>query len=199
MPNWCNNRLLIDGPFDEIQNFLLRFSTDNRRYQFKNHNEKFTFNKFIQYPERFLKQDVKIIKYRKKMNDYFKTKGMNEYELRRKDIRKYNRFLEKYGKKPESGYSQGGYEWCINNWGTKWDACNCYDRMVNPNQVVIGFETAWSPPLPVIKIMITSFPILHFTLYFDEFMMRYKGVLKGANGEVYEYKIDDIEYEDEVQ
>jgi hypothetical protein len=38
-----------------------------------------------------------------------------------------------------------GSVWCVENWGTKW---NSYDG--NVTNVGIGFNTAWSPPTPVI-------------------------------------------------
>lgn len=49
------------------------------------------------------------------------------------------------------------YEWCIYNWGTKWNAREC----------VIGddyleFETAWSAPTPVITELSQRFPELIF-------------------------------------
>ena len=46
------------------------------------------------------------------------------------------------------------YDWCINNWGTKWDAAeSCIDDIaidwLNPksSSIQISFETAWSPPI----------------------------------------------------
>ena len=38
------------------------------------------------------------------------------------------------------------YEWSIAKWGTKWDA---YDTNIRKDSVF--FQTAWSPPVPVIK------------------------------------------------
>ena len=46
---------------------------------------------------------------------------------------------EKYGIKD-------WYDWCVGNWGTKW---NAYDGTSNESSVV--FCTAWAPPLPIIK------------------------------------------------
>jgi hypothetical protein len=51
--------------------------------------------------------------------------------------------------KDKFGYS-GWYDWCINNWGTKWDAGNEMDEDLdcsNENQVQLSFDTAWQPPV----------------------------------------------------
>ena len=37
------------------------------------------------------------------------------------------------------------YEWCIDNWGTKWDACEIYDDTFGTDGFM-EFSTAWSMP-----------------------------------------------------
>lgn len=39
------------------------------------------------------------------------------------------------------------YDWCCENWGTKW---NAYDSYVNNDESEMFFNTAWSCPLPVL-------------------------------------------------
>ena len=48
------------------------------------------------------------------------------------EFRELDRLAEEWGKKapeertdpcPKDGYNQGGYEWCVEHWGTKWNAC----------------------------------------------------------------------------
>ena len=40
------------------------------------------------------------------------------------------------------------YDWCVENWGTKWDAVEVHFSYGNTG---IYFETAWSPPIPIFK------------------------------------------------
>ena len=40
------------------------------------------------------------------------------------------------------------YSWRVKNWGTKWEG---YDGRFNDDQSVFNFDTAWSPPIPIIK------------------------------------------------
>jgi hypothetical protein len=51
--------------------------------------------------------------------------------------------------KEKYGYT-GWHDWCINNWGTKWDAGNENDEdldCADPNMVQLSFDTAWQPPV----------------------------------------------------
>ena len=44
------------------------------------------------------------------------------------------------------------YNWNINNWGTKWDACHGYDEWAT-DYLALAFDTAWSPPEPIFEAM----------------------------------------------
>lgn len=79
----------------------------------------FDFGKIIPYPEEYEKKD----KEREELG--------------------YKGFAEKYGPKAQDGFNSGGYEWCINHWGTKWGA-----YQVEKIKGGITFQTAWSPPNP---------------------------------------------------
>ena len=45
------------------------------------------------------------------------------------------------------------YNWCVNNWGTKWDIGSDNDEMhglkptVVDNQATMSFDSAWAPPI----------------------------------------------------
>jgi hypothetical protein len=66
--------------------------------------------------------------------------------------------IEKYG-------AHNWYEWCLQNWGTKW---NSYESStISDNELY--FLTAWSPPIRVIMELSKKFPENTFTLkYADE-------------------------------
>ena len=64
-------------------------------------------------------------------------------------------FTDNLGSKEREECARTGrpnwYDWQIENWGTKW---NAYDESVverDDHNVVIQFDTAWSPPEPVIE------------------------------------------------
>jgi hypothetical protein len=88
------------------------------------------------------------------------------------------------------------YEWSCAKWGTKWDAsdpCIVRDNHKPRRSVMIAFNTAWSPPAPVISAMVEKFPKLEFCHKCWEGGCAFRGVLRGNGGEVtfdetYDYK-----------
>ena len=85
---------------------------------------------------------------------------MNNLTVSHGDPAKLQEFVDAYnsGKTCEhylpvpSGYydDESWYDWCIQNWGTKWDfGKREHDDpvTVEGNKVVVSFDTAWSPPV----------------------------------------------------
>lgn len=76
------------------------------------------------------------------------------------------------------------YEWSLKNWGTKWDASfgsvfcafgspdavipDKRVSIIQPGSAFYAFETAWSPPLPVIETASKIWPGLRFELSYGE-------------------------------
>jgi hypothetical protein len=76
--------------------------------------------------------------------------------------RKYISNQEKFGHKTWWG-------WCVENWGTKWNAYSVGEPELLSDRATIRFNTAWSPALPVIARLSELFPSVELTLrYFDE-------------------------------
>jgi hypothetical protein len=45
--------------------------------------------------------------------------------------------------------TSGWYDWRLQHWGTKWDIYNATCERMDANTLVMSFDTAWSPPIPV--------------------------------------------------
>jgi len=91
----------------------------------------------------------------------------------------------------KDGFNSGGYEWCIKNWGTKWGICNA--ELGNADYISADsisyeleytFDTAWSPPTPIVKKMSEMFPSLTFTLKYFEGGGGFNGLYVCEKGEV---------------
>lgn len=68
---------------------------------------------------------------------------------------------------PEPNYDDEGawYWWRVNNWGTKWDVSLYNHDWIDDTTVVIGFDTAWSPPIQTFEAMEEQDIIVEATYY----------------------------------
>lgn len=59
------------------------------------------------------------------------------------------------------------YDWSVNNWGTKWDAC---DPSVSDNDTPLeyNFQTAWSLPIPWFNAVSKAYPDLNIEIVAEE-------------------------------
>ena len=157
MPNWCENDLTVEGPKDVIEEFVKFAAGDGP----------FDFNRFLPYPEEFQRLD-EIAEAWDRDNA---GKSDSDWRLR-----------------PKDGFNAGGYDWRVTNWGTKWSACHIdvegpeagYDPKTA--QVIFHFDTAWSPPLPVIAKAAELFPALRFDLRYFECGGQFNGMFYCSEG-----------------
>ena len=104
----------------------------------------------------------------------------------------------------KTGYSNW-YDWCVDNWGVKWDVDAVH--FMHPNEsafeddeesepdLLISFDTAWAPPTGILKRISEQYPDARFYLrWADEFGPgNGVGLLFAEAGMLDEKKIDDEE------
>ena len=148
MPNWCDCELAVRGEREAVERFMDLAQNDKSLLD---------MNRFIPYPEEYAKLDREA----REWSEWAKqqTEGLSGAE--RTEFYQEN-------KRPKDGYNQGGYEWCWENWGTKWNFCDTTiiddHELEGVRTVVYRFDTAWSPPLPIVDKMSELFPDLEFEL-----------------------------------
>ncbi len=153
MPNWCYNRLEINGPKDQLEALENLVRTEE--------NE-FDFNAILPYPFKQMDDDYPAY------NDPDRVEKLAAYK-------------EKYGTELD-GFNSGGYDWCWENWSTKWNASDvCWED--SSDELCVTFETAWSPPAKVIAALAEKFPELNMTLSYTEEGMAFYGKDRASNGE----------------
>lgn len=176
MPNWCENELTIKGPgVEEIMAFL-KIPAKSREELGDEEGEKaysdaFDFNLLLPYPARYSEMDEEA-------RDLFwdaQTDG-DALDLEARQIAYY----AKWGTNKD-GFNSGGYEWCVRNWGTKWNA-SWVDRE-GPNKIT--FDTAWSPPEGVVAALAAKFPKNTFVHKFWEGGAGFKGRHEYRKGVLY--------------
>lgn len=179
MPNWCENDLTITGSAEDVEKVLAFIQTpasDDKDERI------FDFNKVIPYPDNFKELDAKAAEYQEEAANAIS--GENLRSIR-----------EKYGMEPDEvffkdGYNSGGYEWCKDNWGTKWHACNAREfsfvkagKEKKAGIAKFTFDTAWSPPLPIVEKLGAMFTSVSFNLEFFEGGVGFQGTLDIYDGE----------------
>lgn len=173
MPNWCSNNLHVEGPKESLDTFETLLKTGEGDLD---------FNLFIPYPKRYKALDDIA----KEVTEKLKKEAGNPYHI-------------DWSKIPKDGYNQGGYDWCISNWGTKWNACEASIDRTSDVSMSGWFDTAWSPPLGVLKAMSEKFPDLKFELNYSEEGMGFKGTSVYLGGEEIEALEEYITYDEDEE
>lgn len=81
------------------------------------------------------------------------------------------------------------YDWCVDNWGTKWNACETIYNESTPNKV--QFDTAWSDVRGLIKELSKKHPENTFSYtYAEEQLGYYTGSCTCQNGEIISQRVN---------
>lgn len=103
--------------------------------------------KELQYPENYLTdENVRV--------EFEKQKKVN---------------LEKHG-------SEYWYDWCLENWGTKWDI-DLHTIETMDDEIYAVFSTAWSPPIEAMKALVKQNKDLEIDMKYIETGMGFVGRL----------------------
>ena len=78
------------------------------------------------------------------------------------------------------------YDYCVNEWGTKWDVgADGNPAQDIPGGLMLGFESAWAPPINAYeKLFYMGFKIR--AMYFEP-GMAFAGIFEDGSDEYYEY------------
>jgi hypothetical protein len=191
MPNWCNNHVSISGDKDQLTTFVLAAKTDSADLSFANlfpcpqplrdapagsdeiyydivHGD---LGKVAGYA--WIPNDIKGD--RDALMSFLTNRSSITLEAGRKlaDLIKSN--LETYDAK-------NWYDWCVVNWGTKWDIEGSGDRH-GDESAEYYFDSAWSPPIEAFLKISQDFPGLSFDLEYFESGMGFCGRMTIENGE----------------
>ncbi len=102
--------------------------------------------------------------------------------------------------RPKDGFNSGGYEWCIENWGTKWGCYQTYGCTTpierTDDRIVLHFSTAWSPfRLDLLEEVSQRFPALSFRYDYYEQGAAFQGHAVVAQGRVVTHEQGDYDGE----
>ena len=139
MPNWCYIRVTAYGDEDKLKEIEKIFES------------KTPFNDIFPMPD-------------------FKTIPNEKGELPKLEQMKNpdGSILWETYNWPDGTNDDRWYDWCIENWGTKWEADVTGFEVQDYDTLEIEFLTAWSPPQGVVEKLREKFPELTFQCFYDE-------------------------------
>lgn len=174
MPNYCSNDLIITAKtkkgFLDLKTFKDLAFTKNFYSKEEKEEDRhlyLDFEKFVPYPKVAKEQEES-----RRNIEAMKEKGENTNK---------QEILHKltYGNM-EFGWN----DWRCMNWGTKWNAKWTKSPEEKQNRLVYVFDTAWSPPIPIVIAMSEMFPNLNFKLKYYEQGMCFQGTFECKDGKV---------------
>lgn len=89
----------------------------------------------------------------------------------------------------EIGYDWN-YDWCVENWGTKWDIFDVASAGLEGNTLYVTFSTAWTPPVKALQAGAEKYGY-EFSLYYQEDGCCFAGHASGDEDECYETFTDE--------
>lgn len=170
MPNWCMNRVRIRAKKETLEAIkaTLKGFEYSRPFNFESKSEGelvgsetlFSFHNIIPQPDEILDRDDP-----RRVN-----KSMTSDQL-----------LDALAKK--EGTMPDWWHWRVNNWGTKWSVADV-DLVEKKGFIVYSFDTAWSPPEPVLCRLSEMFPDANILLSFYEPGCIGRGSITYKGGEI---------------
>jgi len=130
MPNWTQNEVQIFGDQQKMELFKKSVESKER---------KFDFEVIVPKPKVLANVESVIIE---------KNKVKVEAENITGDLKEMMLKGGCSGDEEKTFPNKCWYEWCLHNWGTKWNACRV-ELSEFPEYLEYKFETAWDAPRPV--------------------------------------------------
>lgn len=207
MPNWCENRLEIQGNAADIAAIVKLARCDEKLFDFEgivpmpktlqitcgsstDHGFEVLYgdwksvatwlSKHREVPAEEMKSREELIALIESEPDKFRLSVSLEAGRQAKAN------LDRFGHKT-------WYSWRVEHWGTKWNTDEGLDVSVTETSIAVSFDTAWSPPIPVIASLCERFPGITLQLRYYEPGMCYGGTVCGEAGCVTDVGVPDCD------
>jgi hypothetical protein len=180
VPNWTSTTLTLRGNTQDLQRFLAECFSDGN----------LDFTKIIPFPEGFdpkLEAGSQDAAYDVVHGDWethaypWVREAIGEAPVDREAVIKvyadryeavtnrlfatFQDLADAYKRNVDLTGCKTWYEWCCENWGTKWNACasaieHDLEDDLQEHEVTVQFETAWCEPMPIFEALHEKFPRL---------------------------------------
>jgi len=164
MPNWCFNRVRIS----------LHNMSDEERKKFREETKismendaEFSFQNILPCPQELRDHSSGSFCTEEEYADQEPCKFDGSLRMTKKMSEK---FTEKFGAKD-------WYNWCNNNWGTKWDPNSTDFDQNEEDEIQVSFDTAWGPAEGIYTYLLETYPKLSISWFYNEPGMEFAGYL----------------------
>ena len=192
MPNWCQNRLIIEGKDEDIAEFLDKVVDWDVDEEFERRYGRDYMIRILETiipcPEELeniicpthICKDKKEIEELKNKKEYIHDgEGKTRY-LTQKEA---DRLTLMYG-------AYNWYDWQLKHWGTKWGDCQTRMMEEAPGKLELRFDTPWGPPAEGMLYVSLVYPKLSFNLQWVEHGMEFAGEATIEDGSVSQEDVD---------
>lgn len=200
MPNHITNRLVVNGPAEDVHKFFKFIKSDDPKRLNQDLDALIDFNKILPQPKTL--DDVAdswseeaeayvMIHERGGKDPRLIPMGFNRYECVKNDPAELEKYLAKgrlRANNREKYQYADWWHWRVANWGTKWNAYNVCKHSDNS----IEFRTAWNGVPSLMHQLCAHFPTLKVEyLYADEDWGYNVGHFDFHGSEIYDHNIQD--------
>ena len=145
MPNWCHNEMSVSGSPEDLQKFKDACIGDD------DGQPTLDFEGSVPIPEELKDTVTGAMQIGDKIYAVWKMVDGEAVPVPEETLKRYR---EEYG-------ALNWYDWCRDNWGTKWSAGQCGMEDFG-TMLQISFDTAWAPPEAWVRNTAKVFPTLTF-------------------------------------
>jgi hypothetical protein len=185
MPNWCENKVSISGPAEEMAKMKKQMQSENSDFDFNGVlPEPKEMNDIVSGGCNIDGEYVTVWRHSKDENGDTVNTIIPEEELK---------FLkDTYG-------ATNLYDWHCNNWGTKWNSDEAFVSFEDEETFEVSFATAWSPPTPVLEELARQFPKLNIHIRYEEPGCAFWGEQEWEGGEETHLECGEMDYDEETE
>ena len=90
----------------------------------------------------------------------------------------------------KAGYTEGAYRWELEHWGCKWGAGATEVVEDYAGCIIYEFDTAWSPPVPLVENLSRQWPQFSFILGYEEPGNGFQGLARAKNGKLDHLRVE---------
>jgi len=188
MPNWCSNRLKVEGDPDALAAFIAQAkSNPDGKISVDGDSPVLSFGAFFSIPA-----DLREVESRAGLRD--RNTPLSAHLAARQRLMVSVDPVESGEISSEMMFGDDKldwYNWSIREWGTKWDIDGSDETTIvdqDESSITYDFSTAWGPPQAFLRRLAAAYPVLTFTMLWSEQGVGAYGLVSFVDGALWSHE-----------